>query len=336
LDLATDRVGGNPNQRTDTGHPATVVATGILLSRIAGLVRDRVFAHYFGNSDVADAFRAAFRIPNFLQNLFGEGVLSASFIPVYANLLAREEREEADRVASAVFCLLSLMVSFLVLIGVLATPLLIDTIAPGFEGAKRQLTITLVRILFPGAALLALSAWCLGILNSHRRFFISYTAPVAWNLVMIGFLIGFGSHLEQDLLSKAVAWGSVIGSAAQFGVQLPQVSRLLGRFRVSMGIGVESVRTVVHNFIPVFVSRGVVQISAYIDALLASLLPTGALSALVYAQTVYTLPVSLFGMSVSAAELPILSSALGEIMTRDTPSFGSGFNFSCARAQPGA
>ena len=312
MDLATDRVGGNPNQRTDTGHPATVVATGILLSRIAGLVRDRVFAHYFGNSDVADAFRAAFRIPNFLQNLFGEGVLSASFIPVYANLLARGQREEADRVASAVFCLLSLMVSSLVLIGVLATPLLIDTIAPGFEGAKRQLTITLVRILFPGAALLTLSAWCLGILNSHRRFFISYTAPVAWNLVMIGFLIGFGSHLEQDLLSKAVAWGSVIGSAAQFGVQLPQVSRLLGRFRVSMGIGIESVRTVVHNFIPVFVSRGVVQISAYIDALLASLLPTGALSALVYAQTLYTLPVSLFGMSVSAAELPILSSALGE------------------------
>ena len=119
------------------GHHAAIVATGILLSRIAGLVRDRVFAHYFGNSDAADAFRAAFRIPNFLQNLFGEGVLSASFIPVYANLLAREAEDEADRVASAVFCLLSLVVSCFVLVGVLATPFLIDTIAPGFKGAKR-------------------------------------------------------------------------------------------------------------------------------------------------------------------------------------------------------
>ena len=300
------------SQQTDVAHHARLVAAGILLSRIAGLVRDRVFAHYFGNSDAADAFRAAFRIPNFLQNLFGEGVLSASFIPVYANLLAREEREEADRVASAIFCLLSLVVSSLVLIGVLATPLLIDALAPGFDGTKRELTITLVRILFPGAGLLALSAWCLGILNSHRRFFISYTAPVAWNLVMIASLIGFGGHLGQESLARAVAWGSVLGSAVQFGVQLPQIRRLLGRFRVSIGRRTESVQAVIRSFVPIFVSRGVVQISAYIDAVLASLLPTGALSALTYAQTLYTLPVSLFGMSVSAAELPILSSAVGE------------------------
>ena len=140
-------------QPTDMGRHAALVAAGILLSRIAGLIRDRVFAHYFGNSEAADAFRAAFRIPNFLQNLFGEGVLSASFIPVYANLLAQGSREEADRVAAAVFCLLSLFVSCLVLIGVLTTPLLIDAIAPGFRGAKRELTISLVRILFPGAAL---------------------------------------------------------------------------------------------------------------------------------------------------------------------------------------
>ncbi len=312
MNLTAEEGERKPDPETDMGRHAAVVAAGILLSRIAGLVRDRVFAHYFGNSDAADAFRAAFRIPNFLQNLFGEGVLSASFIPVYANLLARGTREEADRVASAVFCLLSLAVSCLVLFGVLAAPLLIDAIAPGFEGAKRELTISLVRILFPGAALLVLSAWCLGILNSHRRFFISYTAPVAWNLVMIASLVGFGDQLEQYSLSKAVAWGSVVGSALQFGVQLPHVTRLMGRFRPSIGSGIESVQTVIRNFMPAFVSRGVVQISAYIDGLLASFLPTGALSAFVYAQTLYTLPVSLFGMSVSAAELPVLSSAVGE------------------------
>lgn len=288
------------------------MATGILLSRIAGLVRDRVFAHYFGISDAADAFKAALRIPNFLQNLFGEGVLSASFIPVYAALLAKDERDQADDVAAAVFCLLSLVISLLVLIGVLVTPFLIDAIAPGFKGAKRELTIDLVRILFPGAGMLALSAWCLGILNSHRRFFISYTAPVIWNLMMIISLVVFGGSFEQFPLAKILAWGSVAGSLLQFGVQLPSVTRLLHRFRVSLGLSMEGVRTVVRNFVPVFFSRGVVQISAYVDALLASFLPTGAVAALANAQTLYLLPVSLFGMSVSAAELPVLSSATGE------------------------
>src|SRR5581483_12378987 len=113
---------------------AVFVAAGILLSRLAGLVRLQVFAHYFGlESDAADAFNAAFRIPNFLQNLFGEGALSASFIPVYAALLAHDERAEADRVAGAVASLLALTVAVLVVLGVVATPVLIDAIAPGFS-----------------------------------------------------------------------------------------------------------------------------------------------------------------------------------------------------------
>jgi putative peptidoglycan lipid II flippase len=290
---------------------AFLVASGIFLSRIAGLIRDRIFAHYFGNSDAADAFKAAFRIPNFLQNLFGEGVLSASFIPVYAGLLARKDGTEARKVASAVASLLALTISLLVLIGVLATPYLIDAIAPGFHGEKRQLTIQLVRILFPGAGLLVFSAWCLGVLNSHRRFFLSYTAPVLWNAAMIATLWIFGSRYAQYPLAQILAWGSVIGSALQVAVQLPVVIGLLRGFHFTLNFGAENIRTVVRNFAPVFVSRGVVQISAFIDALLASLLPGGAVAALAYAQTLYTLPVSLFGMSVSAAELPAMSGALG-------------------------
>jgi putative peptidoglycan lipid II flippase len=157
-----------------TGQSAALVAVGILCSRLTGLVRQRVFAHYFGlQSDPADAFSAAFRIPNVLQNLFGEGALSASFIPVYASLLARGDRQEATRVAGAVAALLSLVTAILVLLGVLLTPALIALIAPGFTGEKRDLTIRLVRVLFPGAGLLVLSAWCLGILNSHHRFLLS-------------------------------------------------------------------------------------------------------------------------------------------------------------------
>jgi putative peptidoglycan lipid II flippase len=296
---------------TAQGKGAVLVATGIFLSRIAGLVRLRVFAHYFGQqSDAADAFNAAFRIPNFLQNLFGEGALSASFIPVYAGLVARGERREADRLAGAVGALLALMVATVVLAGVAATPLLIAVIAPGFTGEKRTLTIAVVRVLFPGAGLLVLSAWCLGVLNSHGRFLLSYTAPVTWNAAMIATLVGFGPRSDLPRLAVLLAWGSVAGSALQLVVQLPAVFRVAPDVRPAFVAASGHVRTVVRNFVPVFISRGVVQVSAYVDALLASLLPTGAVTALTNAQLLYLLPVSLFGMSVAAAELPAMAGAV--------------------------
>ena len=290
---------------------AVFVATGILLSRLAGLVRQRVFAHYFGLRDEADAFSAAFRIPNFLQNLFGEGALSASFIPVYAALIGRGEKREATEVAGAIAAVLALVTSGLVLIGVFATPLLIDLIAPGFSGAKRELTIELVRILFPGAGLLVMSAWCLGILNSHHRFLLSYSAPVLWNAAMIATLVAFGATRDLPTLAVYLAWGSVIGSALQFLIQVPVVITLAPGLRLKPSIASHAVRTVIRNFGPVFISRGVVQISAYVDAILASLLPSSAVAGLTSAQLIYTLPVSLFGMSVSAAELPAMSGAAG-------------------------
>ncbi|MFN2491341.1 MAG: murein biosynthesis integral membrane protein MurJ [Pyrinomonadaceae bacterium] len=295
-----------------TGRSAFLVGAGILISRIIGLIRQRVFAYYFGTSAAGDAFSAAFRIPNFLQNVFGEGALSASFIPVYAKLLAQDDEREARHVANAVFGLLALVTSLIVLVGVLATPYFVSVIAAGFQDERRELTIRLVRILFPGAGLLVVSAWCLGVLNSHHRFFISYTAPVAWNLAIISALIFFGGRVDLFSLAEVAAWGSVIGSALQFGVQLPLVFRLLKRFRPVIDIANDHVRTVIRNFFPVFVSRGVVQISAFVDAALASFLGQGAVVALSYAQSLYTLPVSLFGMSVSAAELPTMSKAIGK------------------------
>ena len=288
-----------------------MVASGILLSRLVGLVRNRVFAHYFGTSDAADAFNAAFRIPNFLQNLFGEGVLSASFIPVYAGLRARGDEAEARKVAAAVAALLAVVTALLVLLGVLLTPHLIAVIAPGFTGEKREVTIRLVRILFPGAGLLVLSAWCLGVLNSHRLFFLSYSAPVLWNLAIIGSLIAYGRRLAGYDLAAVAAWGSVAGSLLQLAIQLPTVTRLLAGARPRLVRASAHVADVLRQFGPVFVGRGVVQISAYVDTVLASLLPTGAVAGLSYAQVIYTLPVSLFGMSVSAAELPEMASAQG-------------------------
>ena len=296
-----------------TGRSAFYVGAGILSSRIVGLIRQRIFAHYFGSSAEGDAFSAAFRIPNFLQNVFGEGALSASFIPVYAKLLAQNDEKEATRVANAIFSILALVTAVVVLLGVLATPYIVTLIAAGFEEERRELTITLVRIFFPGAALLVLSAWCLGVLNSHHRFFISYTAPVAWNLAIITALVFFGNRVDLSSLAAATAWGSVIGSALQFAVQLPVVLRLIHQFRPVLAFASPHVKQVLTNFLPVFVSRGVVQISAFVDSFFASFLGQGAVVALNYAQSLYTLPVSLFGMSVSAAELPAMARTLGGV-----------------------
>jgi putative peptidoglycan lipid II flippase len=299
---------------------AFLVGAGIFLSRIAGLVRTRVFAHFLGNSPAAGAFTAAFRIPNFLQNLLGEGVLSASFIPVYSRLIAEGEAELAARVAGIVASLLSLAVSVVVLIGILATPFMIFVVG-GFKGEDRQLTIQLVQIMFPGVGLFVLSAWCLGILNSHRLFFISYVAPVFWNAAMIGTLLIFGGKESQNSLVATLAWGSVAGAFLQLGVQLPFIFLRKTADGKSIGHGIffglnlslEPVRQVFRSLGPVVVSRGVVQLSAYVDISIAMHLGTAAVSGLGYAQMLYTLPVSLFGMSVAAAELPEMSSALGTI-----------------------
>ena len=302
----------SPTPNAGTKRPAERVLAGILLSRIVGLVRERVFGFYFGVEPEADAFRAAFRIPNLLQNLFGEGVLSASFIPVYASLIAKDDREEATRVAGAVFSILALVVSALVLVGVLAAPWLVDLIAAGFPPEKRELTVTLVRVLFPGAGLLVLSAWCLGILNSHDRFFLSYASPVVWNVAMIVALVVFARRSNLPSLAVWLAWGSVAGSALQMLVQLPVVLKVIGRLRFGLASSSAHVREVVRNFGPVFVGRGVVQISSYVDAWIASFLISGSVAALTYAQTLAVLPVSLFGMSVSASELPAMSALQGD------------------------
>lgn len=299
-----------------SGAGALAVAAGILVSRVAGLVRERVFAHFLGNSDAAGAFKAALRIPNLLQNLFGEGVLSASFIPVYARLLAQGEHEQARRLAGAIASLLALVVALLVALGTWSAPLLTELIAPGFAADARGLTISLVRIVFAGVGLLVLSAWCLGVLNSHRRFFLSYVAPVLWNVVQIGALVLGGALLGGGVLAELrlvelLAWATVLGSACQLAIQLPSTLRLLGGLTPSISLRAEGTRRVLAGFAPVVVGRGVVQLSAYLDQVLASYLGPGTVAAMAYAQQLYLLPVALFGMAISAAELPAMSVALG-------------------------
>lgn len=290
-----------------------LVAAGIFLSRITGLVREGVFAHYLGNSGAADAFKFAQKMPNILQNLLGEGVLSASFIPVYARLVAKDDEKLAGRVAGVFVSLLMLITSVIVVIGVTFTPYILVVTAPGFKGEILALTVTLVRILFISVGVLVLSAWCLGVLNTHRLFFLSYVAPVVANVAAIATLFIFGTRLREADLAVALAWGMLVGSLLQFLVQLPAVFRVAKHLSFGVDHRLEPVRETFRNVGPVVIGRGVVQVSGYVDQAIATLLPVGAVASLSYAQMIYMLPISLFGMSVAAAELPAMASHTGTV-----------------------
>lgn len=289
---------------------AGAVSLGILLSRIAGLLREKLLAYHLGTGLAAEAFRAALRIPNVLQNLLGDGVVSAAFVPTYARTVDRGESEDAGRLAGAVASLLILVTGALVAIGILFAGPITRVLTPGFpaDSQKYALTVTLVRIITPSLGFLVLSAWCLGVLNAHRNFFRAYVAPVLWNAsiivaVSIAALVG----REQRELAVAVAIGALVGAVLQFAVQLPTVLRLAPSLRLGMARSTPGLRQVLRASGPAILGRGVVQLSAYIDLIVASLLAAGAVAALGYAQVLYLLPVSLFGMSVAAASLPNLA-----------------------------
>ena len=296
-------------QRPRGARGAAFVGAGIFLSRVFGFVRERVFAHWFGAGEVADAWRAALRLPNVLQNLLGEGTLSASLIPVYAEFLEEGREEEAGRFAGAALGILTAVAAALALGGILLAPVLVRLFFFGWSPEKQALTVTLVRILFPMTGVLVVSAWALGILNTHRRFFVSYVAPVFWNLAMIATLVAGGAWLALGLedLVVALAWGALAGGLLQLGVQIPFLLGRLRGFRLSLGRGVSGVGEAVRNFGPVVAARGVVNLSGWVDLILAAQLADGAVALLGYAQTFYVLPISLFGMSVAASELPELS-----------------------------
>ncbi len=313
------------------------MAGGILSSRILGLVRDQIVAYFFGIGRHADVFRAVFKGPNILQNLLGEQALSAAFIPIYSKMLAEGREREAGRFAGAIFGLLMATAALVALIGVLFAEPIVVLLSPGFlrdaalvaageaEIDRFPLAVAAVRILFPMSAVLVLSAWALGVLNSHRRFFISYFAPVLWNAAIITALLAAGQALLPGGLSGAAAslpgtrnqlviaacWGALVGGALQFAFQLPLVARLMRGFRLSLSTRVVGVGRALRRFGPLLAARGAAQLSAYLDQVLSSLLVAGALGALAQAQLLYLLPISLFSMSVAAAELPELSELSG-------------------------
>jgi putative peptidoglycan lipid II flippase len=303
-----------PKRRSTAG--AVFVSLGIFGTKLFGIVRQAFIARFMGAGMVADAFNAALRIPNMLQNLLGEGAISSSFIPVYAQLVARGDEEESRRVAGAVLGLLSVLVAALVLLGIVFTPELVQILAGGFKGEKRALTVTFVRVMFPASGAFVLAAWCMGVLNSHRKFFLSYSAGIAWNVAIIGALLWFGPREQLSRLALITAWASVAGAFAQFFVQLPHVLRLVPKLRMTLDAKRASVRQVLKNFGPIAISRGVAVISNFIDQAIASFMPDGMVSLLFYATTISYVPVSIFGTAISAAELPEMASVTGHAEER--------------------
>ena len=289
-----------------------MVALGIAASRLAGLGRETVASRLLGNTAAGDAFAVAMRIPNMLQNLLGEGVLSASFVPVYSRLLDEGhrggDRTDPGRVAGAVAAALMTIVGLAVaLIVTLARPITF-VLAPGLTADRFDLAVSLVRITTLGMGFAVLSAWCLGVLNSHRRFFVAYAAPVLWNAVQVGALVvAWILAFDLDGVARALAWGVAGGGLAQLLVQLPLTVRLARGLRLRWMSRHAGLREIRRRFGPALLGRGVVQVSAYFDLMLASLLATGAVAALYRAQILYMLPVSVFAMSVAAAELPEMS-----------------------------
>ncbi len=294
------------------GRSAMVVGAGILISRVLGLLRVTFFAHFFGASAAADAFNAASKIPNAIRNLLGEGTLSAAFVPTYSRLLARSDARASRALAAAVLGLLLVAVSVLSIAGVLLAPWLTQFAAPGFDESKRALTTQLTRVMFPMTGLMVLSGWCLGVQNSHKRFFWSYASAALWSIAQIALLWGWGTRASSmSELAWWLAWATLAGAGLQVAAQLPEVFRLVGPLRPTLDRAAEGVMPMLRNVVPVVTALGVVQISSFIDLQIASFLPDGAQSNLVYASTLGLLPVAIFGVSVAASSLPDLSRESG-------------------------
>lgn len=341
IEMSSEATGtGNRPGTARRRRPAAAsrVAMGIAMSRGLGFLREMVLAYFFGAGPHADVFRTALRGPNLLQNLLGEQTLSASFIPVYSRLLAAQRQQEAGRFAGAIFGLLLAVAAVLSLVGVLLAEPIVSLLAPGYLGDaslvaagtlsidRFPLAVRAVRIIFPMTGILVLSAWALGVLNSHRRFFVSYMAPALWNAAIIAAIVLAARSLTdptmtfgdlaltasgQSQLVIAACLGALAGGVLQFAVQLPWALRLMRGFRPALSTRVTGVREALRSFTPLLAGRGAVQLSGYLDYFLGSFLAAGAVAALGWAQSLYLLPIGLFGMSVAAAELPELARQIG-------------------------
>src|SRR3990172_7761476 len=304
---------------------AGVIGAATFLSRVLGFVRDMVVARAFGASHVGDAFYVAYRISSLLRELFAEGSMSAAFVPVFTRTLATEWGEGGRRLAGAAFSLIVVVVAAITVVGVVFAPPIVALIAPGFgdDPGKAELTARLTRIMFPYLLWISLAALAMGVLNSLRAFAAPALSPALFNLSIIAAVSLRAPLLDEPVL--AVAWGVFIGGLAQLLVQLPALRRL------GMGLGWlwrpdhPGLRRMGLLLVPTLVGLSVSQVNIFINTLLASYLTRGSVTYLYYAMRLVQFPLGVFGVALSTALLPTMSTHATKhdlAALRDTLSFG--------------
>jgi len=284
-----------------------VVGGCTMLSRILGLVRDIVIAHFVGASASADAFFVAFKIPNFLRRLFAEGAFAQAFVPVLSEYQGKRDQAAIKSLIDHVSGTLGLTLVMLTAIGIVAAPLLAMLFAPGFVQFEEKMALTsdLLRLTFPYLLLISLTAFAGSVLNSYGRFAVPAFTPVLLNLSLIGCALFMAPMLDNPVM--ALGWGVLIAGAVQLLFQLPFLARLhlLPRPRVDRRH--EGVRKIIKLMIPALFGVSVSQINLLLDTVLASFLQTGSVSWLYYSDRLVELPLGIFGIAIATVILPSLS-----------------------------
>ena len=284
-----------------------VVAGATLISRGLGFLRDVIMAHILGAGMAADAFFVAFRVPNVLRRLFGEGSLTMAFIPVYSRVREEQGEEAANAMARAAMIWLGIILGGLtLLVEILAGPLTF-LIAPGFHDNPELFALTthLLRICFPYIILISGVALCMGILNSRNHFWAPAMAPVALNVALIAAaLLAWAAGLS---VAVAMAWGVLVGGALQLMMQQAPLHARGHHWRGPFSLRDPGVRRMAVLMLPTVFGAAVYQLNILLGTLLSSFLPEGSVSFLYYADRIVEFPLGVFGIAVSTAALPSMA-----------------------------
>jgi len=296
------------------------VSAATFLSRILGLLRDQVFAAWFGAGTAADAFNMAFRVPNLVRDLFAEGAMSASFVPTFTEWRERQGDEAAWALGRQLMSTLLAVLLGLCTLGWIFAPQIIGLIAGGFAAVpgKLALTVTLTRIMLPFLPAVALAAAAMGMLNARGVFFLPAFAPALLNIGMIVFglsLIPAARAIGWPVIT-AMAFGVVLGGVLQFACQLPALHKLGFRFRLEIPTWHPGVRRVAFLMLPATIGLAATQLNIFVSQAIAASFREGSVSWLQYAFRLMQLPIGLFGVAVGTVSLPALSRAAAR---RDIP-----------------
>ncbi|MDJ0905296.1 MAG: murein biosynthesis integral membrane protein MurJ [Woeseiaceae bacterium] len=285
----------------------SVVSGMTFLSRILGLVRDIVFARFFGASLVMDAFLVANRIPNMLRRFFAEGAFSQGFVPVMARYREKHSHEDAREFVDAVAGTFGIILFVVTLAGVIAAPLLVAIVAPGFigEDGRFELATLMLRFTFPYLFFVSLTAFAGGILNTYGRFAVPAFTPVILNVVLIAAAIWLSPRLEEP--GMALAYAVLIAGVCQLLFQVPFLMQIKALPRPRWAIGHEGVRRAGKLMLPAIFGSSVAQLNVLVGGIIASLLGVGKISLLYYSDRLMEFPLGLFGIALATVTLPYLS-----------------------------